>query len=126
MPLFRRKDLTLKSCTHFTVATGESSPAAGLAATWGANLAALVVEGLARVLAGGFGKDPLADACFLLLEALRSQFQALQRACGDVGRFTNASYRVCSIRWTGSAGGGVAKKVLRYCQGTKLRHVKFT
>ena len=42
------RELTLKSCTCSTGATGMGSPAAGLAATWAACLAALLVEGLAR------------------------------------------------------------------------------
>ena len=48
---FWREYLTLKSCICSTGATGMGSPAAGLAVTWTAGLAALLVEGLARGLA---------------------------------------------------------------------------
>ena len=48
---FWREYLTLKSCTCSTGVTRMGSPAADLAATWAAGLAALLVEGLARRLA---------------------------------------------------------------------------
>ena len=49
--VFFQEFLTLKSCTCSTGATGMGPPAAGLAATWAAGLATLLVKGLARDLA---------------------------------------------------------------------------